>query len=184
MLTFRSTIDRNCQSARELKAVSDCAELRAPPATASSSPQKREYQSGESEMAFFRWSCRRNARRGCHSYAPARERSLRSSEKIRARAFQSAGGRSHVAGSGERGAAKQRQKQKSSELAFAAPLACTLPQVLCQLIRYWLRGLNVRTAASVVPHLPPGSTRTTASSSAQKARIPVWFTVSGAALTT
>src|SRR5207302_10533719 len=40
-------------------------------------------------------------------------------------------------------------------------------------------GLKVRMPASVFEHAPAGSTRTTASSSAQKARMPVWFTVSG-----
>ena len=44
---------------------------------------------------------------------------------------------------------------------------------------YWLSGLKVRIPASVLEQTPAGSTRITASSSAQKARIPVWFTVIG-----
>src|SRR5215467_6799206 len=44
---------------------------------------------------------------------------------------------------------------------------------------YWLSGLKVRIPASVLEQTPAGSTRITASSSAQKARIPVWFTVVG-----
>src|SRR5579862_10054237 len=64
-------------------------------------------------------------------------------------------------------------------------LACTLPQVLRQLVRnYWLSGLKVRTPASVLEHTPAGSTRTTPSSSAQNARIPVWLIVNGTARAT
>ncbi len=46
---------------------------------------------------------------------------------------------------------------------------------------YWFSGLKVWMPPSVFEHTPAGSTRTTASSSAQKARIPVWFTDSGTA---
>ena len=63
-------------------------------------------------------------------------------------------------------------------------MACTLPRnVLHQTDAYWLSGLNVRTPASVVEQTPVGSTRTTASSSAQKPRIPVWLIVIGTAFT-
>src|ERR1700756_1954539 len=48
---------------------------------------------------------------------------------------------------------------------------------------YWLSGLNVRMPASVVEQTPAGSTRTTASSSAQKPRRPVWLIVIGTAFT-
>src|ERR1700721_4237903 len=46
---------------------------------------------------------------------------------------------------------------------------------------YWLSGLKATMPASVAEHLPAGSTRTTASSSAQNARIPVWLMVIGTA---
>jgi hypothetical protein len=46
-------------------------------------------------------------------------------------------------------------------------------------LHYWLSGLNTRMPASVLEQAPAGSTRTTASSSAQNARMPVWFTVLG-----
>jgi hypothetical protein len=47
---------------------------------------------------------------------------------------------------------------------------------------YWLSGLNVRMPASVAKQTPAGSTRTTASSSAQNPRRPVWLMVIGTAL--
>ena len=47
---------------------------------------------------------------------------------------------------------------------------------------YWLSGLKARMPASVLEQTPAGSTRTTASSSAQKPRIPVWLIESGTAL--
>ena len=50
-------------------------------------------------------------------------------------------------------------------------------------VSYWLSGLKVRTPASVLEQAPAGSTRTTASSSAQKPRMPVWLIESGTALT-
>src|SRR6202008_3336215 len=62
-------------------------------------------------------------------------------------------------------------------------LACTLPQVLRQTLAYWLSGLKARMPASVLAQTPAGSTRTTASSSAQKARIPVWLIVKGTVTT-
>src|SRR3954471_22633353 len=46
---------------------------------------------------------------------------------------------------------------------------------------YWLSGLNVWMPPSVAEQTPAGSTRTTASSSAQNARIPGWLTVRGLA---
>src|SRR5580700_3554779 len=48
--------------------------------------------------------------------------------------------------------------------------------------RYWFKGLKPRIAPSAAEQTPAGSTRITASSSAQKPRIPVWFTESGIAL--
>jgi hypothetical protein len=44
---------------------------------------------------------------------------------------------------------------------------------------YWLSGLKTRMPASVLEQTPTGSTRTTASSSAQKPRMPVWLIVFG-----
>ena len=46
---------------------------------------------------------------------------------------------------------------------------------------YWFSGLRVRTPASVLEQAPAGSTRTTASSSAQKPRMPLWLIESGVA---
>ena len=72
------------------------------------------------------------------------------------------------------------KKQKSSELSLAAlwliPSPSTSPKSAAN---YWFSGLKVRIVASEVEQTPAGSTRTTASSSAQNARIPVWLMVSG-----
>src|SRR5215469_1377308 len=80
---------------------------------------------------------------------------------------------------------KPKRCAKSKRAANSRSLlpACTLPQVLRQTVAYWLSGLKVRMPASVLAHTPAGSTRTTASSSAQKARIPVWLIVIGTATT-
>ena len=72
------------------------------------------------------------------------------------------------------------QKQKSSELSFAALWFVPSPRYFAKLA-YWFNGLKVRMPASVLAQAPAGSTRTTASSSAQNARIPVWLTVIGVA---
>ena len=78
---------------------------------------------------------------------------------------------------------KKQPKNKRAANLRSLLLACTLPQVLRQTVAYWLSGLKVRMPASVLAHTPAGSTRTTASSSAQKARIPVWLIVIGTATT-
>ena len=75
------------------------------------------------------------------------------------------------------------QKTKEQRTCVRCSVACTLPQVLRQTVAYWLSGLNVRMPASVVEQTPAGSTRTTASSSAQKPRRPVWLIVIGTAFT-
>jgi hypothetical protein len=75
-----------------------------------------------------------------------------------------------------------RKKQKGSERELAASMAYTLPQVFAKL-NYWFNGLKVRMVASAVEQAPAGSTRTTASSSAQNARIPVWLIDNGIACT-
>ena len=74
---------------------------------------------------------------------------------------------------------KQRKKQKSSELVLAAPGLYAPLSTSPQSKDYWFSGLKVRTVASEVEQTPAGSTRTTASSSAQKARMPVWLMVKG-----
>ena len=74
------------------------------------------------------------------------------------------------------------EKTKGSERELAAFLAYTLPQVFARL-NYWFNGLKVRMVASAFEQAPAGSTRTTASSSAQNARIPVWLIESGIATT-
>jgi len=76
-------------------------------------------------------------------------------------------------------------KTKGSELEARCPLAYTLPRGTRQNqpLPYWFSGLKVRMVASAVEQAPAGSTRTTASSSAQKPRMPVWLTESGMAFT-
>jgi hypothetical protein len=71
--------------------------------------------------------------------------------------------------------------KKGSERKSSLPhLARALPRHLPRSnLHYWLSGLNTRMPASVFEQAPAGSTRTTASSSAQNARMPVWFTVLG-----
>ena len=64
-----------------------------------------------------------------------------------------------------------------------AELAALFPRLTLAEAGYWLRGLNVRTPASVTEQTPAGSTRTTASSSAQNPRRPVWLIVIGTAAT-
>jgi hypothetical protein len=64
-----------------------------------------------------------------------------------------------------------------------AELAALFPRLVSAEAGYWLRGLNVRTPASVTEQTPAGSTRTTASSSAQNPRRPVWLIVIGTAAT-
>ena len=59
--------------------------------------------------------------------------------------------------------------------------ACALPGHWPESNDYWFNGLKTRIAASAVEQAPAGSTRTTASSSAQKPRIPVWLIDSGTA---
>jgi len=71
------------------------------------------------------------------------------------------------------------QKTKGSERVLAAPIGVYPPQVFAGTESYWLSGLKVRTPASVLEQTPAGSTRTTASSSAQKPRMPVWLIESG-----
>jgi hypothetical protein len=70
----------------------------------------------------------------------------------------------------EKGTAK---KQKSSELAFAAPWLVPSPGTSPNLLTYWLSGNRAWQAASLAAKAPVGSTRTTASSKEQKLRIPV-----------
>jgi len=77
---------------------------------------------------------------------------------------------------------KTAEKQpKNKEAANSCSLLSGLShsQALRQKVTYWLSGLKVRIPASVLEQTPAGSTRTTASSSAQKARIPVWLMVIG-----
>ena len=71
-------------------------------------------------------------------------------------------------------------KTKGSECELAALWRIPSPGYLPDLY-YWLSGLKVRTPASVLEQAPAGSTRTTASSSAQKPRMPVWLIESGTA---
>ena len=73
-------------------------------------------------------------------------------------------------------------KTKGSERELAALWRIPSPGYLPDL-SYWLSGLKVRTPASVLEQTPAGSTRTTASSSAQKPRMPVWLIDSGTATT-
>ena len=73
-------------------------------------------------------------------------------------------------------------KTKGSECELAALWRIPSPGYLPDLY-YWLSGLKVRTPASVLEQAPAGSTRTTASSSAQKPRMPVWLIESGTATT-
>src|SRR5580658_6708580 len=79
------------------------------------------------------------------------------------------------------------KKEKGSECLARCPwlipapgIRQNRPSLLVQ--RYWFKGLKPRIAPSAAEQTPAGSTRITASSSAQKPRIPVWFTESGIAL--
>jgi hypothetical protein len=74
-----------------------------------------------------------------------------------------------------------RKVKGAANLRSLLPWLVSSPSILRQNVAYWLSGLNVRTPASVVEQTPAGQTRTTASSSAQKARRPVWLIVIGTA---
>jgi hypothetical protein len=76
---------------------------------------------------------------------------------------------------------KRAKSKRSSELAFAAPGLYPPPGTSPTQLNYWFRGLNATMPVSVLEQAPAGSTRTTASSSAQNARIPVWLMVIGEA---
>src|SRR4051812_44420771 len=73
------------------------------------------------------------------------------------------------------------KKQKAANFRSLLP-GLYPPPGTCQTVAdYWLSGLKVRMPASVLEQTPAGSTRTTASSSAQNARRPVWLIVIGTA---
>ena len=74
------------------------------------------------------------------------------------------------------------RKCHSNDLEQRTGVRCSIVLLTQNQTRiYWFSGLKVWMPPSVFEHTPAGSTRTTASSSAQKARIPVWFTDSGTA---
>jgi len=77
------------------------------------------------------------------------------------------------------GVCVRKKCKRSSELAFAAPWLVPSPEYFAKLKAYWLSGRNAWQVATVVAPAPAGSTRTTASSNEQKARMPVWFSVTG-----
>ena len=93
------------------------------------------------------------------------------------RALKKKGNRTKVAGQ------KNRDKRKERR-TFVRRSRLYSPRVLAESNpNYWLSGLKTRMPASVREQTPAGSTRTTASSSAQKPRIPVWLMVFGTAFT-
>jgi hypothetical protein len=79
---------------------------------------------------------------------------------------------------------KNKAKNKRAANLRSLLLAGTLPQVLRQnqTKAYWLSGRRAWQAGSPAIAAPVGCTRTTASSKAQKLRIPVWFNVIGTAV--
>ena len=79
--------------------------------------------------------------------------------------------------------ALRKQKTKGSECEARCPYGLYPPPGTSPDLNYWLSGLKVRMPASELEQTPAGSTRTTASSSAQKPRMPVWLIASGTATT-
>jgi hypothetical protein len=74
-------------------------------------------------------------------------------------------------------------KTKRQRAEARCPLRLIPSPGIRQIETYWLSGLKVRIVASAAEQAPAGSTRTTASSSAQNARMPVWLIDSGIATT-
>ena len=82
----------------------------------------------------------------------------------------------------EKPAACSIKKQRAASVNSLPPWLIPSPRYSPKSnVSYWLSGLKVRMPASVLEQAPAGSTRTTASSSAQKPRMPVWLIASGTA---